>query len=138
MIVPSRFYVRKILKLVSKYLFIDVDFIRLPFGFVGVALRSLQLQIMRYEYILLNFEILMQYNHAYSAIMDTTIVLWKIKCLNIKTLMRWSGHYESHSLYFNYPAQNKRIPHFPHHKKNIYRAINHNWQFNKFIDVHTR
>lgn len=124
MIVPSRFYVRKILKLVSKYLFIDVDFIRLPFDFVGVALRSLQLQIMRY--ILLNFEILMQHNHAYSAIMDTTIVLWKIKCLNIKTLMRWSGHYESHSLYFNYPAQNKRIPHFPHHKKNIYRAINHN------------
>lgn len=71
-------------------------------------------------------KILMQYNHACSAIMDTTIVLWKIKCLNIKTLMRWSGHYESHSLYFNYPAQNKRIPHFPHHKKNIYRAINHN------------
>lgn len=26
----------------EKYLFIDVDFIRLPFGSVGVALRSLQ------------------------------------------------------------------------------------------------
>lgn len=82
MIVPSRFYVRKILKLVSKYLFIDVDFIRLPFGSVGVALRSLQLQIIRY--ILQNFEILIQYNHVYSAIAYTTIVVIKDQVLKFK------------------------------------------------------
>lgn len=82
MIVPSRFYVRKILKLVSKYLFIDVDFIRLPFGSVGVALRSLQLQIIRY--ILQNFEILIQYNHVYIAIAYTTIVLIEDQVLKFK------------------------------------------------------